>query len=73
MWIPPYSPLGVSSQVLLYTNIDVTTYQVCVDTHPNGWVEPGMLCAGRPDDGWDRDACQVREGDREYCNLTCVC
>ena len=57
---------GSSSQVLLYTNVEVNTYQVCVDTHPGGWVESGMLCAGRPDNGWDRDACQVREGDREY-------
>lgn len=57
---------GSSSQVLLYTNIEVTTFDVCVSTHPNGWVEPGMLCAGRPDNGWDRDACQGDSGGPLY-------
>merc|ERR1712062_302214 len=53
---------GTSSQVLLYTNIEVETYDRCVATHPAGWVEPGMLCAGRPDNGYDRDACQGDSG-----------
>jgi len=57
---------GSSSDVLLYTNIEVTSYQTCVDTHPAGWVEPGMLCAGRPDNGWDRDACQGDSGGPLY-------
>jgi len=57
---------GSSSNVLLYTNIEVTTYDVCANRHPAGWVEPGMVCAGRPDNGWDRDACQGDSGGPLY-------
>jgi len=57
---------GSVSDTLLYTNIEVTTYGVCVARHPAGWVEPGMICAGRPDNGYDRDACQGDSGGPLY-------
>merc|ERR1711893_42083 len=61
---------GSVTQELRYTNVPIMAYNDCTRAFPNGWVEPGMVCAGNTG-GNDRDSCQgdsggplvVRNGD----------